>query len=198
MKLRRHLVISSYIIFFGVVVSVITGCNRREIHYDHVYLAANGNPVATKLPRWQQHSINDLTAELMTLGKHINVMEAKSVAHDAVVYPLILANQWKLMAPPKYHNSLVNTGKRPRGLCYQWTEDMIALMKKKKLRSFDLHHGVVFRHGKDEHNTLIISAKGDTLKNGIVLDPWRFSGRLYWSKVAEDKAHQDHPWREFY
>ena len=134
----------------------------------------------------------------MALGKNIDAAEAKNVAYDAVVYPMILANKWKLTSPPRRHNALVNTGIRPRGLCYQWTEDMTLLMRKKNLRSFDLHHGVVFRHGKDEHNTLIISAKGDVLKNGIVLDPWRFSGVLFWSKVMDDKAHQDNPWKKFY
>jgi len=192
MVVKRFVLVCVVFVLMGSVV----GCTA--VHYDHVYLAGDGKPVATKLTDQQKTSIEDLTHALIALGKNIDVVEARDVAHDAVIYPLILANQWKLVSPPKYHNALVNTGRRPRGLCYQWTEDMTALMRKKNLRSFDLHHGVVFRHGKDEHNTLIISAKGDALEKGIVLDPWRFSGVLYWSNVLEDKAHQEHPWRKFY
>lgn len=168
-----------------------------QVHYDNVHLSANGKPIATKLAPRQQRSIQGLTATLMTLGTNIDAAEAKEVAYDAVVYPMILANRWRLMSSPWYHNGLVNTGKRPRGLCYQWAEDMTTLMKKKNLRSFDLHRGVVFRHQKDEHNTMIISAKGASLKQGIILDPWRSSGVLFWSRVTEDKAHQAHPWRKF-
>ncbi len=170
----------------------IVGCAR--VHYDDVYLSPDGKPLAKKLTQEQQDSINKLRVALIALGDNTSAIEAESIAYDAVVYPLILANKWELMSPPQYHNMLVNAGKRPRGLCYQWAEDLTALMRKKNLRTFDLHHGMAFRHTKDEHNSLIVSAKGDDLSKGIVLDPWRFSGILYWSKVADDKKH---PWIKF-
>jgi hypothetical protein len=170
----------------------MVGC--APVHYDNVYLSADGKPVAKKLTEEQQDSINKLRTALIALGNNTSVEEAESIAYDAVVYPLILANKWDLMSPPQYHNMLVNAGRRPRGLCYQWAEDLTALMRKKNLRTFDLHHGMAFRHTKDEHNSLIVSAKGDDLREGIVLDPWRFSGVLYWSKVVDDKKH---PWIKF-
>lgn len=180
-----------FIFILLIAILSVSGCS---IHYDNVYLSKDSKPIATKLTDEQEASIIQLTEALIGLGNMIDVAEAKSVAYDAVVYPLILANKWGMMYPPQYHNVLVNSGRRSRGLCYQWTEDMTTLMRKKNLRSFDLHHGMVFRHTKDEHNSLIISAKGDDLRKGIVLDPWRFSGKLYWAKVIDDKKH---PWIKF-
>jgi hypothetical protein len=35
----------------------------------------------------------------------------------------------------------------------------------------------------------VVTAKGKDFFEGIVLDPWRDSGRLYWISVKEDKYH---------
>lgn len=179
-------------LFSCLLILPLMGC--VSIHHDHVGMSSEGTPVATKLTYEQKAKIKDLNAALLALDPNINKQEAMSVAYDAVVYPLILANKWRVVYPPQYHNVLVNTGKRPRGLCYEWAEDMTALMRKKNLKTFDLHHGMAFRFTKDEHNSLIVSAKGDDLREGIVLDPWRNSGILYWSKVVDDKKH---PWVKF-
>jgi hypothetical protein len=40
-----------------------------------------------------------------------------------------------------------------------------------------------------EHSTAIISAKGDALHDGIILDPWRKGGVLFWSPVREDTRY---------
>ena len=95
------------------------------------------------------------------------------------------------MRPAVLHNILVRIGARDRGLCYQWTEDLIKELTKLNLKTYDLHWGVAYR-GSDlrEHNTVVITANGSGFEDGIVLDPWRNSGVLYWAAVKED----EYPW----
>jgi hypothetical protein len=44
-----------------------------------------------------------------------------------------------------------------------------------------------------QHSTAVVSAKGDTMAEGIVLDPWRYGGFLYWSLVPDDPRYD---WEE--
>ena len=39
------------------------------------------------------------------------------------------------------------------------------------------------------HSTLIISAKGDKYTSGIVLDPWRYGGKVFWSATKADPQY---------
>jgi len=56
-------------------------------------------------------------------------------------------------------------------------------------------HAVAFRHNYwREHNTLVVAAKGHGVKDGIILDPWRHSGNLYWTRATEDPKYH---WVEF-
>jgi hypothetical protein len=42
-----------------------------------------------------------------------------------------------------------------------------------------------------EHNCVVITAEGQDFFRGIVLDPWRNSGNLYWARVTADS----YPWK---
>lgn len=175
-----------------LTVILVSGCGT--VQFQDVYLNVEGRPVPASLTQEDKEKINSLYKALMKLGPGIDEMEAKEVAFDSVVYPMYLAKQYGLTYPAQYHNVLVNKGERPRGLCYEWADDMTAMVERKNLQTFDIHRGTAFRMTKDEHNTLIVSAKGDPLEKGIILDPWRHSGKLYWAKVLDDK---DHPWTKF-
>jgi hypothetical protein len=54
----------------------------------------------------------------------------------------------------------------------------------------DLHLTSSRRATLLEHNGIVVTAKGQSFEDGIVLDPWRKGGRLAWAKVAEDR----YPW----
>ena len=138
--------------------------------------------------------INALYNALLSLGPNMDKKEAQFIAREAVLYPKVLANQYKLMSPPLYHNVLVNYGKRPAGLCWQWTRDMGKHINR-PMKSFTFYHGVAFRRNYwREHSTLVVAAKGKGVPEGIVLDPWRNSGVLYWNFVKDDKKY---PWVQF-
>ena len=62
-----------------------------------------------------------------------------------------------------------------------------------ELKSFTLHEGVAYKGSNlREHNTVVVTAKGQEFSIGIVLDPWRNSGNLFWVPVRDDR----YPWKE--
>ncbi len=178
--------------FFSLLLStaLLTGCGT--VHFDNVKMDKSGKPVATKLTAKQKKSLSELSAAIKNLGPNVSPQEATIMAHDSIVYSMVLANKYELTYPPLWHNVLVNSKKRPRGLCYHWQRDLIAHMKKKHLKTLRVIEGVAYE--KDywrEHNTMVVTAIGQPFDQGIVLDPWRNSGILVWSKVKEDK----YPWK---
>lgn len=140
-----------------------------------------------------RQKIKELQQELTTLGSNIELTEARQLAETSISYSLFLAEKYRLVWPPFIHNILVRVGVKDRGLCYQWTEDLMKRLSSLKLKSFSLHRGVAYR-GSDfrEHNTVVVTARGQDFNEGIVLDPWRNSGDLYWGAVRTDR----YPWEE--
>ena len=67
---------------------------------------------------------------------------------------------------------------------------MESRLKQTDLKTLDLHMArskpQSFRIG---HSTLIISAKGDKHTDGIVLDPWRYGGKVFWRATKADKKY---------
>ncbi len=183
----------TFLLIFLFSLSFLNGCS---VSYENVKLENGNRPVARILTNKQRKSINGLARALKALGPNTSKAEADAIAYDAVVYPMILANQYNLVYPPQLQNILVNSKHRDRGLCWQWAEDMTAHMKKKNLKTFDLLRGTANRRLKNEHNSLVIVAKGHNFYTGILLDPWRNSGELYWAKVTDDEDPQ-YTWHEF-
>lgn len=117
--------------------------------------------------------------------------EARRTAETAVTASLRLADAYRVVPPAKWHNLLIQMGIRERGLCFHWTEDLMNRLQEIGLSSLDLHWGVAHR-GSDlrEHNSVVITAAGQPFETGLVLDPWRNSGDLFWARVDRDV----YPW----
>ena len=165
-----------------------------SIRYDGVGIDKKGNTLVSAIVTEDVMKIEALRKAIMTLGPNIQASEANFVAREAVLHPKVLANRYKLMSPPLLHNVLVNYGKRPRGLCWQWTHDMGKQINR-PMKSLQFFHGVAFRRNYwKEHSTLVVAAIGKGVPEGIVLDPWRDSGVLFWSHVKDDKKY---PWVQF-
>jgi len=105
-----------------------------------------------------------------------------------------LARIYRVQPPALWHNFLVNVGIRERGLCCHWTEDLLREIDALQLTKYHAAWGVS-RHGTwREHNSVIITAAGQAFETGIVLDPWRHAGELFWAPVAIDGYRwQPHP-----
>jgi len=172
-------------------VILVSACS--SVHFDDVYTDKKGNTISA-IDSVENNKIENLYRAIMSLGPNIIPSEARFVAREAVLYPKVLSNRYQLMSPPLFHNVLVNYGKRPRGLCYQWTHDMGKQINR-PTKSLQFYHGVAFRRNYwKEHSTLVVGAKGQKFADGIILDPWRNSGVLFWSKIKDDKKY---PWVEF-
>ncbi|RPJ74350.1 MAG: hypothetical protein EHM15_05495 [Desulfobacteraceae bacterium] len=132
-----------------------------------------------------------LQDSLTGLKPHPDPDEARRVAETAVTHSLRLADAYRVVPPARWHNVLIQVGIRERGLCFHWTEDLMQRLQALGLSSFDLHWGVAHR-GSDlrEHNSVVITAAGQPFEAGLVLDPWRNSGDLFWTRVDRDA----YPW----
>ena len=178
----------------AVFISLLLLSACSSIRYDDVHVNKQGKTVVKAIDEYDNTKIQELKQAIMNLGPNIVESEAQFVAREAVLYPKVLSNRYRLMTPPLYHNVLVNYGKRPRGLCYQWTHDMGKQINK-PMKSLQFYHAVAFRRNYwKEHSTLVVTAKGKGVADGIILDPWRNSGVLFWSHVKDDKKY---PWVQF-
>ncbi len=132
-----------------------------------------------------------LQGDLRGLGKETDAAEARRAAETAVTYSLRLAEEYRVSSPARWHNLLIQMGFRDRGLCYHWTEDLMKRLQALHLITYDLHWGVAYK-GSDlrEHNSVVITALNQPFEKGLVLDPWRDSGDLYWAAVGRDS----YPW----
>lgn len=136
-----------------------------------------------------------LTRAIEAMGPGVDPEEAARAARIAYAYPRVLAQQYGITDPPLVHNSKVNLGLRPRGLCWHWAMDMEARLKQEGFRTLALHRAVANADNpfRLEHSTVILSAMGDGYRDGIVLDPWRTGGVLHWVPTREDTRYDWQP-----
>ena len=137
--------------------------------------------------------IDVLTQDLSRLSDNTDPLESKQIAEKSITCSLQLADEYGIIRPPYFHNILVKTGIKKRGLCYHWADDLYKELSALDLKSFDIHLGIS-RKGNilREHNCVVITARGQDFKDGIILDSWRHSGLLYWAPVKTDK----YPWEK--
>ncbi len=143
-------------------------------------------------PKPAAASATALTQRLESLDDQVAAGEASLAAQTAVFYSLELAREYRVVRPAIFHNVLVNLGVRQRGLCYQWADDLTARLESLHLHSLQIHRGVARLETRREHSSVVLTAPGQPFDQGVVLDAWRHSGRLYWDDVKQDK----YPWVE--
>ena len=116
--------------------------------------------------------------------------EAQAIAATAVRAARDIAREFRVAGPAWFHNCLVNTRVRERGLCWHYMEEMYLRLAPLEPRSFDLRCGV--RDAGSlfyEHHCVIVTARGRPFGSGLILDPWTHGGRLLVIPVARE------PWR---
>lgn len=151
----------------------ISGCTAKQIQ-----------PVT-------QNKIDGLTQHLLSLDPNVDPNEARRAAEVAYTYPPQLAKAYEITDPPLIHNAKVNNGSRPRGICVHWAEDMEARLKKENFKTLQIHRAIADPDNpfRIDHSTAVISARGDNMYDGLVLDPWRTGGSLHWAPVREDTRY---------
>ena len=124
------------------------------------------------------------------LDAPMHLEESMQLSKDIFTKTNQLIKAFKLTSPPLWHNFLVNVGLREKGLCFHWSDALYLHLKKGHYKDFSFHlvgaHiGSYFR----EHNALVVTSKTGKIQEGILIDPWRNSGELYFSKLKDYKVY---------
>ena len=153
-------------------------------------LAACAVPPAER-PEATRAEIDGLTAEILSLGPGIDPEEAQRAAEIAFSYTRQLALEYEIVDPPLLHNTKVNMGLKPRGLCWHWAEDMERRLDAENFETLAMERAIANAENDFliDHSTAIVTRKGDGPMDGVVLDPWRYGGTLFWDKVREDTRY---------
>jgi len=138
-----------------------------------------------------EHQTQVLRQQLLGLGTQVDSNEAGKVAAVSVDQAIELSHQYRAVRPAWLHNVLVNRGFRERGLCFHWANDLYLQLFDLHPKTLDLHLAVSKMDTKHEHNAIVVTARGIPFEQGLVLDGWRYSGRLWFVPVSTDTKY---PW----
>lgn len=157
---------------------IFSGC---AVSYKNVDLKTN-----SKL----DNKMKILSLDIQSLSNNIDETEANRVAYDAITYSKHLANEYQIVAPALFHNSLVNMNIKEKGFCYHYANDLLKYLKTKKYKSFKFIRAVANRSEYFEHSSILLTTNDIDFENSLVLDAWRNTGELFWSKVKNDKRYK--------
>ena len=142
-------------------------------------------------PSVSQTKVEELSVLLESLDSTVPQSEAMRLSKDIFQKTQQLTEEFELTYPPHFHNFLVTVGVREKGLCYHWSDALYEHLLAKSYGSFEFHLvGANIGEYFYEHNALVVVAKGGDVLKGIIIDPWRDSGELYFSKVEDDLAYR--------
>jgi len=172
---------------------------RKALRF-FVGLALLAQMTCAPVPKHAEDAPTELAQDIIALGSLIDPQEAHRAAEIALRYPLQLRAQYGVTDSPIIHNIKVNAGQRPRGLCWHWADDLQARLAQEGFQTLELHRAIA--NGRTrlrlDHSTVILSAKGAPMETGLVLDPWRFGGALFWAPVVEDQKYAWEPRQELF
>ncbi|MBS0657379.1 MAG: hypothetical protein JSR82_03930 [Verrucomicrobia bacterium] len=146
-----------------------------------------------QLPRGGPSEVAQVERELQRVLPAGPASERRRIAETAVQTGAELARRYGVTTGPWIHNTMVNVGLRERGLCWQWAEDLTDALGRLGLRGHEVHWGKANGGTLREHNTVVVTARGQDFADGLVLDPWRGSGVIFAVRTREDPKYR---WRK--
>jgi hypothetical protein len=160
-------------------------------------LAACGTSPEARAPA-SPDEVARLEAAILALGPEVDPEEARRAAQLSYDTTRRLAIEYQITDGPLVHNTKVNLGLRPRGLCWHWAEDMQKALVAEDFQTLDIHRAIANADNPFllEHSTALISARGDDMFDAIVVDPWRLGGELTWIATRADTDYNWRPQRE--
>ena len=176
-------------------------CQRQSVHHAALVifisaLWATGFASAAQQPQTPSASIQvprsdlakaeELAKQLAALSPSVDRNEAKLLADCAYATVSQLRRQYHMFGTPIFNNFLIYHGLKKRGYCYQWSEDLLIALDALRLSSLELHWGESNPGNWRENNCLVVTAKGQPFRSGIMLDCWRHLGHLYFRPVVAD------------
>lgn len=128
-----------------------------------------------------------LARQVASLARNVDPKEATSLADCAYATASRLRKQYRMFGTPIFNNFLVYHGLRQRGYCYQWMEDLLAILDMLKLKTLELHWAESYAGTWRENNCLVVTAKGQPFEHGVILDAWHHLGHLNWHLLLSDE-----------
>jgi hypothetical protein len=142
-------------------------------------------------PAQDEKSINGLRDALIALSPQtVDPREAALLSEAAHRWSLECAREYGVTGDPAFHNYLIRIGVKKRGICADYTHDIGARLREMRFKTLVLHWGTAWEKESDENNALIVTARNQSFYDGIVLDGWRRSGRLFWRAVKDDAEYE--------
>ncbi len=94
-----------------------------------------------------------------------------------------------------FNNMLVNSpfNLQERGLCWHYQHDLYRELRRRPLSFFSIGSCVRDRGKRAEHHCIYVYAMGDAWPRAVILDAWRYSGRL---KVMGQKEIAEDDWED--
>jgi hypothetical protein len=161
-----------YIASLFLCTLLLTGCAREPVHD-------------------AQSSVAALSHLLTGLDPNIPKDEASHLAEDIFSYAAVLEKRFGREGDPYWHNFLINIGIKKRGLCYHYSDALYLHLRQGDYPHFAFHLlGTHIGEYWREHNALAVTAKGHPVMEGVVVDAWRERGRVFVSKIREDRAYR--------
>lgn len=139
--------------------------------------------------RWAKE-IAELTQAFINLGPDVSPYEAARAARVVYTYVDQLKIEYQITGSALAHNTKVNMGIAPRGLCWHWAHDIDARLMRERFRTLQIHRAIANHNNlRLEHSTTMLGRRGDPMYKAIVLDPWRQGGTLFWAVAADDTRY---------
>jgi hypothetical protein len=165
--------------YFGVFL-VIFGAGARQA------LSDQQQPFSFQVQKSDVAKAEKLAGELASLSPRVNRDEAKLLADCAFAAVTKLRREYRMFGTPIFNNFLIYHGLRKRGYCYQWSEDLLVALDALRLNTLEVRWGEHDPNTWRENNCIVVTAKGQPFKRGIMLECWRHLGHLYFGPVASD------------
>jgi len=137
--------------------------------------------------------IDTLRQDLTRVCPKADPEEVAAVAAAAIRFGERVRVEYGLFRPVEINNILIQMGLKRRGLCFELADDLFCRLRAMELKTLDLHEGqAAVGNVTEEHNCVVVTDKGAAFESGMVLDAWRYAGKLRWLAVTEDS----HDWKE--
>jgi len=134
--------------------------------------------------------VKSLEQTLKSIDNLVTKSDAQKLSSKMLYHSKKLKKEYGFVNPPLFHNFLVNTGVKQRGLCWHFAYDMLAHAKSLNLDSFDYFiGGANIGDYWKEHSVLVVTCRGCSFSKGVVIDPWRNHAGLYYSFLKDDKEY---------
>ena len=98
-----------------------------------------------------------LTQAFLDLGPGVDPEEAARAARAVYTYVDQLVIEYEIEDPPLTHNTKVNLGLKPRGLCWHWAHDIDKRLQMERFKTLQIHRAIAnYNNFRLEHSTTIV------------------------------------------